>query len=313
MTTKAQLPKFVPKKRFTPTVEHTLMSIGVLLLLFVAFKFFTKPKEQDRHIGLASVMITDKKSQRGGTGIILSSNRKESRILTNRHVCGVLERGGGLVHSFLGISQVVTYIKSDRSDLCLLTVSDNLLTNTKVSEQTLHMYDKVSVSGHPSLLPNVITRGHASAHQIIQVMVGFKPCTEEDVQNVDKFAYCLFMGGLPIIESFEAQLVTATIMPGSSGSGVYNSNNELVGVVFAGQGELAYGWIVPYEQVLAFLHTSHELNEVVVDQKVDMFQQQQQHKTVDKIKLKQQCEISTDKNFKMVCDLLNNDMIWEKK
>jgi V8-like Glu-specific endopeptidase len=44
-----------------------------------------------------------------------------------------------------------------------------------------------------------------------------------------------FVGGIPDIMQYDSTLVTATIMPGSSGSGVYNENKELAGVVFAGR------------------------------------------------------------------------------
>jgi len=53
-------------------------------------------------------------------------------------------------------------------------------------------------------------------------------------------------------------LVTATIMPGSSGSGVFNEDMELSGLAFAGSGDLGYAWTVPYEDMMYFLNKELE-------------------------------------------------------
>src|SRR4051812_8386630 len=42
----------------------------------------------------ANVMITNRAKTSGGTGLILKSSISESYILTNAHVCGVVEKGG---------------------------------------------------------------------------------------------------------------------------------------------------------------------------------------------------------------------------
>ena len=198
-----------------------------------------------------SVMITNLDKNHGGSGVIMFSSASESTVLTNAHVCGVVENGG-LVSSSKGDFQVSAYKKSERSDLCLLTVAADLGIQTKLANSAPGMYEAATISGFPSLYPNIITRGHFSGRRTISVMMGFKKCTEEDMKGTSGIL-CLFFGGIPQVRNFESQMVSATIMPGSSGSPVYNSQNELSNLVFAGSGALGYAWTVPFEQILNFL------------------------------------------------------------
>ena len=202
----------------------------------------------------SAVAITSMDGRRGGTGIILESKNGESRILTNSHVCGLVEHGA-LVHSVNGSFMVKTYKHADNHDLCLLTVEANLHINTDIAKEgPVPYYDQASISGHPALFPTVVTKGHVSGDKIIQVMSGMRKCTDEEKQGPNGLL-CILLGGIPNIKTFSSTLVSATIMPGSSGSGVYNSKNELIGVVFAGQGELAYAFTVPYDAMIAFLES----------------------------------------------------------
>jgi hypothetical protein len=81
-----------------------------------------------------------------------------------------------------------------------------------------------------------------------------RECTKDEAKHEDLGFICFFFGGLPQIRTYEAVLVTATIMPGSSGSAIYNSSKELSAVVFAGSGDIGYAFAVPYEYVRNFLN-----------------------------------------------------------
>jgi hypothetical protein len=116
------------------------------------------------------------------------------------------------------------------------------------------MYELATVSGHPALLPNVVTQGHFSGNKIIDVFLGMRKCSKSELEDEQLGFICFFFGGLPQIRTYEAVLVTATIMPGSSGSAIYNGKKELSAVVFAGSGEIGYAYAVPYEYVLNFLN-----------------------------------------------------------
>jgi hypothetical protein len=98
----------------------------------------------------------------------------------------------------------------------------------------------------------VITNGHFSHYVTIPIVTSVRPCTTEE-QESDLAVVCMFLGGIPVIKLYESQLITSTIMAGSSGSPVFNANGEIGGLVFAGAGDLSYGFIVPQEYVKNFV------------------------------------------------------------
>lgn len=207
----------------------------------------------------ATVKITNLQSNSGGSGTIIRSETGASEILTNRHVCGVVKRGG-LVHTRNGgVHFVVSYKTSLLHDLCILTVADDLGVNTKVSKRAPDMFEEATVSGHPKLMPNIITKGHFSGRQIIQVLTGFKECTDVEKNNENTALFCMFFGKLPVVENYDAIALSATIQPGSSGSGVYGATKDIGAVVFAGNGDLSYGYAVPYEYVRMFIKAEYEV------------------------------------------------------
>jgi len=284
--------------------------LGILAVLLGLKAYNTlKPKSDLR---AASVKIVNRAMSSGGTGIILSSSTSESSILTNDHVCRLVKKAGGLVLTANGGQyQATSIIESEVSDLCLLQVSDDLGVDTTVSSKAPKMYDSATVSGHPALMPNVLSSGHVSGRAIIQVMTGMRPCTEAEAANPDTMMICMFFGGLPVVKSYESVLVTATIMPGSSGSGVYNKNKELSGVVFAGSTEFGYAWTVPYEQVLNFLNREHtHLTKQNLSQEIDIFGSQDDSKKMKEVL--QKCSSATDDQILNFCAIIKRDVIWRQ-
>lgn len=198
-----------------------------------------------------SVIIVDKNGNSGGSGVVLNSYISYSEILTNKHVCS-LASSGGYVYKDEKKYLVDSIKKYPVHDLCLVKVYANFGVNTKLLRGSLEKHTVAYISGHPSLLPHVLTTGHFSSKIIINLVVGIKECTIEDEENFD--LECLTFGEKRIIQSFESQLVTGTILPGSSGSAVFNSKGEISGLVFAGRGRgLGYAFIVPQSYVLDFV------------------------------------------------------------
>jgi hypothetical protein len=259
----------------------------------------------------ASVKITNRAMNSGGTGIIIRSSKSQSVILTNDHVCKLLKNAGGLVLAESGQYQVVSILESKLSDLCLVTVADDLEVNTVISPSAPKMYDNETVSGHPALLPNVLTKGHFSGRSIVEVMTEMRPCTDEERSNPETGLICAFFNGLPVVKSYESVLVTSTIMPGSSGSGVYNDKNQLVGVVFAGSGNFGYAWTVPYEQVLNFLYNEHtKLHKQDLSQELNISSKQDESKQIKD--LEEKCATATNDNIIKYCSFLKKDMIYHE-
>lgn len=224
-----------------------------------------------------TVKITELTKSHGGSGTIVYSSDTLSVVLTNRHVCGVIVNGGLVTKTNQRSYAVDSFHISETHDLCLVRVSKNLNANTNLSNNPPSQYDEISVSGHPNLLPHVITKGHVSDRANVAIFKELAKCDETKTDEM-YLKICAFFGGMPTFEYFDATLVSATIMPGSSGSGVFNEKNELVAVVFAGRGELSYGYVVPYEYVKRFIDEelylllSQQKNWTKVDNTQSLFQ-----------------------------------------
>jgi S1-C subfamily serine protease len=260
-------------------------------------------------------MITNLAKNSGGTGIVMESSDNSSLVLTNSHVCHVVEKGG-LVSGRAGSFMVTGYKHSHVHDLCLITVDGNLKAHTTVATRApTPFYESASISGHPHLFPNVVTTGHFSGKDIIQIMKGIKPCTDEQKENPTLGLICLVLGGIPEIEQYESTLVTATIMPGSSGSGIYNENKELSGVVFAGSKDLSYAWTVPYEYLHHFLDREAKLLDFEApNTTVDLASLINSKKDTEEAdvfsKLKEVCASTNRAKLGNICKLSDEDMVW---
>lgn len=230
------------------------VAIGTLVTATIAaLLFFAWPTDKTV---TSAVMITKASGRSGGSGVVIANSPNESTVLTNKHVCQ-LAKTGGVVKTFNDkVFQVSKILEYKDHDLCLVEVKADLGSSVTVAQSPPKSHGKAIISGHPALLPNVVSSGHFSSRQSIEVFTGTRACTEEDMKDEAVGMLCLFFGNLPVIERYDSQLVTALIMAGSSGSGVFNGNGELNGLVFAGAGDLSFAFIVPHEYVTAFLKDS---------------------------------------------------------
>lgn len=268
-----------------------------------------KRSADSRDIVSNSVSVTNNESNSGGSGTVLKSSDSVSYVLTNSHVCEVAEEGG-LVHGEAGTFAVAGLKHSKQHDLCLIKVYGNLRASTKLAKRGAEPFrSEALISGHPSLYPTVITRGHFSGRETIQVMTGFEECKEEDVKDPNKALMCMFFGGLPVVKNYDSVLVSATIMPGSSGSGVFNKDHELTGVAFAGSGDLGYAWTVPYEYVRNFiLVESKSIKFKTPSNRLNIFAKKRSRQNIEAGKMT--CKTSQRMRFKKTCKLLDQDMVF---
>lgn len=271
----------------------------------------TAPKGNDVHLN--AVKVTNVAGNHGGTGIVLQSSDTNSYVLTNSHVCGVVE-SGGLVSGNSGSFMVSGYKKSLQHDLCIIRVTGNLGYSTKVASRPPNLYyEKAYISGHPSLYPNVVSNGKFSGKDIITILIGMRPCTEAEASDESTVMYCALLGGLPILKQYQSTLVSATIMPGSSGSGVYNSDRELSGVAFAGSGSLGYAWTVPYEYMKNFLNTEQfTLKFEVPSNEIDPFANADKKAKNEEVlmeRLKKVCKTASRDKIKDLCAEVDLDIL----
>lgn len=287
--------------------NKVLLFVGALTILG-GLKLYSSTRTDVHN---TSVMITNREQNHGGTGIIFKSTTEKSYVLTNAHVCKLVENGGLVLTNTGGTFQVNSVKISEVSDLCMLTVLNNLKYDTYLAKRSPELYDDVMISGHPALMPNIISKGHLSGQSIIQVMTGIRPCTQEEQETS---LICAFVGGMPIVKSYQSRLVSATIMPGSSGSGVYSKSHKLIGVVFAGQGDFGYGWTIPYEQVVNFiLNESTKMPDTLVKQELQLSGQTNTKINVKDLLVKcAKLDSNTDKTIKTVCSILSRDTLWHQ-
>ena len=208
-----------------------------------------------KHPSVYTVKITNMAGNSGGTGVVVKTSKSESEILTNAHVCGVVNKKQGKITTVSGRQHVITSVtKASEHDLCVITVAADLKNSISLASQKPSAYSEATITGHPALMPNIITKGYFGDHTIITVMIGVKKCSEADLRDPKTGMFCAFFGSMPILKDYEAQVVSATIMGGSSGSAVLDSNGNLAGLAFAGNQGLSYAYIVPYEAVVNFLN-----------------------------------------------------------
>lgn len=233
--------KYLYRKKLT-----LLLAVSAVFLAHT----YLKP---DSTIPENTVKITNMTKNSGGSGVVLSSHKTHSEVLTNAHVCRVASKGG-YVTSYGGRENLVSKMTVDTEhDLCMITVYADLKANTKLAENAPSPHDFSLVSGHPRLLPQTQTRGQFGNRTTIQVATGLKQCTNEDFRDPTIGLACLLLGGLPVVQTYSAIVITNRIAPGSSGSAIYNANSELSGLVFAGSADGSDGFIVPYENVVNFI------------------------------------------------------------
>lgn len=239
-------------RRLPSSVGTSLAIILAIAPVFLAGYMYYLGKKS--HPSSYTVMVTNIEGTTGGSGVVIRNNASESIILTNRHVCEGALKKGGKVRLVNGDQHMVTGFVTDvEHDLCLLTVAADLENSITLAGKAPKIYSEATVTGHPALMPNIITKGHFGGRQIISVIVGFRKCKDSDLKNPDNLFFCAFFGVIPIIRTYESQVVSATIMGGSSGSAVLNEDGELSGIVFAGNARgLSYAYIVPFEAIKNF-------------------------------------------------------------
>lgn len=296
------------------SAAKVLLGIGVIWGL--GMLYLLNGANEERKITDATVMIT-RLSRGGGTGVIISNKPNQSVILTNNHVCEAIETGGNVVTNSGAKYLITSYAKSQYHDLCLVYVQVDLGISAKVAKSAPKLYTPASISGHPNLLPTVVTKGHFSGIKQIDVFTGIKKCTPEMLEGAsdDIKMLCGFFGGIPVIKKYDAMLVTAMIMAGSSGSAVYNDGNEISGLAFAGTDGLSYAYVVPYEYVSNFLDNEPK-SVVKINYELDVLAELQgeQHKSrkdyFDYISDK--CEGATNTVIVKHCEVILNTQSYRK-
>jgi len=276
-----------------------VLVLGFGFLLAIPSNNSLKTSYEDK--AKSTVAVVNLYGNSGGTGVIIDSANM-SVVLTNNHVCEVVRHGGYVVLDDNSRYPVVSYRQYNLHDLCLVTVATDLHITASIANRKPALYSEAIVSGHPSLLPTIITTGHFSSKILGTVLVGRKSCTNITPENA---ITCLLLGGIPIIKNFEMQVVYATIKPGSSGSAVYNDKGEVAGLVFAGSGDLGYAMIVPVEYIINFLRNElpglpHKFPTALTEE----------DEPSDTRSMRNICKLNIVPSLIPICNLINNSIAY---
>lgn len=198
----------------------------------------------------------------GGTGFQVKAKSGTQYTITNRHVCALAENG--YVEARMN-DEDSRYVRlpilevSTNTDLCILPA---LTGDSALSVGSgLGIGDSVYVVGHPLLEHVSITKGKATNFQIIELIVGeniAKEICEEKYSgkfiDLSGSLFDILMGMQSVcVAPVKSLRTTAPTFPGNSGSPLINAYGNVVGVIFAGNNIINWGYAVPLSDLKAFL------------------------------------------------------------
>lgn len=200
-------------------------------------------------------------SRSGGTGFAVITPNGNLVTLTNAHVCRVAENDE--MHALIdGSNQYVTLRVieiSNEYDLCVLSALP-LYTGLSLAG-SFSRNDDIAIIGHPHLEPLTLQTGAATNAQNVTLVIGsnwtehFCNSAKGEYLDLSQDYVAAFMGlkSYCIKTYFNVVRVTTRIFPGNSGSPAVNFFGSVVGIVFAGNSETNWGFVVPLHQIKDFL------------------------------------------------------------
>lgn len=180
--------------------------------------------EQRNEPQLSIVKVLNPEGTGGGTGFVVKTRKGKKVIVTNDHVCEVAQNNYAVIQGpdgKLSIKPIIS--RSAIRDLCLLEGVD--LPALPLGEKAPYQFEPLHVVGHPSLEP--VTRSYGE--YVSDTLIPFGLETEGGKCKNGELRQTLF-GDICVV-TMELSLTTVPVYPGNSGSPIFNSNNEVIGVI----------------------------------------------------------------------------------
>lgn len=172
------------------------------------------------------------------TGFSFAATEVVSLVLTNKHVCDMGPNADYTLTLQSGAKVHAVFVRADPfADVCLLK-ANAVIPPLKLAKNNAVQGDRVLSIGGPDGAYPLIVEGFISGY--------FNMHMRNDPDEDGDFEV-----------HFRAQVMSAPVYPGSSGSPVFDTNGEVVGIVFAVRGEKEHiAFIVPISEVHRFLDDS---------------------------------------------------------
>lgn len=190
----------------------------------------------------------------GGTGWVVS-HRGRRFTVTNNHVCGDGDTLTATSNDGTKQEELKVLARDKEHDLCLLDAVSNregLKLSGEQSRRNLY------VLGYPHLRPltrrsgEIINKGEISI--VTRMWVGAEEsCPKGEVKK--KVEFYLFET-YSCVKYYETLWTDIEVYPGNSGSPVLNSDDKVVGIVFASDTRVNQGFIVSLAHLRNFLNKS---------------------------------------------------------
>jgi hypothetical protein len=234
-----------------------LLLVGLLSIASVVHSFTVKLKPNLRLLANQNVvMITDDPISGGGTGFYVKAPSGKTYLITNNHVCEAGKRMSLVIRHHNGkVTEFKPIIGDESKDLCLLETTDQ----TKGLTVATHMekYTKYHLFGNPKLFKWVHEEGEIFdtdnvplIHHVIRDIS--KPECDKPYMSISKMDFIFFELDVCMV-NYKSNLSNIRAFGGNSGSPLLNEYGEVVGVLFAGNGETQYGFFIPLETLQEFL------------------------------------------------------------
>lgn len=208
-----------------------------LLIIMLAIPHMSVPKRlpiKKVTSSLVKIQLHDKSGY--GSGVVVQSDSTGSLVLTNKHVCKIADRTVvavllGMISEYglLESKQINTQIKAKAQvvyvaqamDLCLLKTDLKNLPAVKVAKNGISQGDLLFNVSNPVWTEGYVAEGRAGLTAYVRDMKYLQ--------------------------------TSVPTYPGSSGSGVFNADGELVGLISLGRTGTVINYIVPTDHIKLFL------------------------------------------------------------
>lgn len=216
----------------TPKITYNSSSKVLKQITGSVVKITVEYQVQDK-ITLAKVQKTY-----FATGFSFKTTDVVSFVLTNKHVCDMGPNANYTLTLQSGGKVQAVFVRADPfADVCLLK-ANAIIPPLTLAKRNASQGDRVLSIGGPDGAYPLIVEGFISGYYNMHM----RNDADED-------------GDFEV--HFRAQLMSAPVYPGSSGSPVFDVNGEVIGIVFAVRREKEHiAFIVPISEVLRFLDNS---------------------------------------------------------